>query len=76
MRVTLGDEFNAWAFAIARDLKEFEASLDYILELNIGFMDGGLVFSGIMGKSFKYASYAGIVILLIASIIYPYILIH
>ena len=43
--------------------------------LPIGFMDGGLVFSGIMGKSFKYASYAGIVILLIAGIIYPYILI-
>ncbi len=36
VRVTLGDEFNAWAFAISRDLKEFEAALDYILELNIG----------------------------------------
>jgi aspartate ammonia-lyase len=36
VRVTLGDEFNAWAFAVARDLKEFESSLEYILELNIG----------------------------------------
>ncbi|WP_337861035.1 aspartate ammonia-lyase [Ferroplasma sp.] len=36
VRVTLGDEFNAWAFAVSRDLNEFEASLNYILELNIG----------------------------------------
>ncbi|WMT51724.1 MAG: aspartate ammonia-lyase [Ferroplasma sp.] len=36
VRVTLGDEFNAWAFAVERDLKEFESALDYILELNIG----------------------------------------
>lgn len=41
----------------------------------VGFMDGGLVFSGILGKQFKYASYAGIAILLAASILYPYILI-
>lgn len=41
----------------------------------VGFMDGGLVFSAIMGKQFKYASFAGIVILLAASIIYPFILI-
>ncbi|MEM0139034.1 MAG: aspartate ammonia-lyase [Ferroplasma sp.] len=36
VRVTLGDEFNAYAFAINRDLKEYKDALDYILELNIG----------------------------------------
>ncbi len=41
----------------------------------VGFMDGGLVFSGILGKHFKYVSYAGIAVLLASSIIYPYILI-
>ncbi|WP_337861037.1 site-2 protease family protein [Ferroplasma sp.] len=43
--------------------------------LPVGFLDGGIVFSGIMGKHFKYASYAGTAILLAASIVYPYILI-
>ncbi len=36
IRVTLGDEFNAYKYAIERDLKELNQSLDYILELNIG----------------------------------------
>ena len=36
IRVTLGDEFNAYKYAIERDLKELKQSLDYILELNIG----------------------------------------
>ncbi len=36
VRVTLGDEFNAYAFAVERDLKEYKNALDYILELNIG----------------------------------------
>jgi hypothetical protein len=43
--------------------------------LPVGFLDGGIVFAGIMGKRFKYASYAGIAVLLLASVIYPYILI-
>lgn len=36
IRVTLGDEFNAYKYAIERDLKELKQSLEYILELNIG----------------------------------------
>ncbi len=36
VRVTLGDEFRAWAYALAKDMKEIKNALDYILELNIG----------------------------------------
>jgi hypothetical protein len=41
----------------------------------LGFTDGGLVFSGVLGKRFKYASYGATLILIFASFIYPYILI-
>ncbi|MEM0139036.1 MAG: hypothetical protein QXZ44_00245 [Ferroplasma sp.] len=41
----------------------------------LSFLDGGLVFSPLLGRHFKYASYISIAILLFASIIEPYLLI-
>ncbi|WMT51722.1 MAG: hypothetical protein RE471_02285 [Ferroplasma sp.] len=40
-----------------------------------GFLDGGLVFSGLAGRSFRYISYVSIALLILAAILYPYILI-
>jgi fumarate hydratase class II/aspartate ammonia-lyase len=34
--VTLGTEFSAYAYALEKDLNEFKAAVDYVLELNIG----------------------------------------
>lgn len=34
--VTLGTEFSAYAYALEKDLKEFKAAVEYVLELNIG----------------------------------------
>ncbi|MCL4334640.1 MAG: aspartate ammonia-lyase [Candidatus Thermoplasmatota archaeon] len=34
--VTLGLEFSAWKYALERDRKEMENSLDFLMELNIG----------------------------------------
>ncbi|QRF75469.1 Fumarate hydratase class II [Thermoplasmatales archaeon] len=34
--VTLGMEFSAYAYTLEKDLKEFQASVEYVLELNIG----------------------------------------
>ncbi len=41
----------------------------------LGFLDGGLVFTGLMGRKFKYISYASTAVLLLASIIYPELII-
>ncbi len=41
----------------------------------VGFLDGGLVFSGILGRRFRYVSYIAMAALLFSSILYPYILI-
>ena len=41
----------------------------------IGFLDGGIVFSAILGRRFKYVSYVAMILLILASILYPYILI-
>ncbi len=36
VRVTLGDDFNAYYFGVNRSLNEYKNALNYILELNIG----------------------------------------
>ncbi len=43
--------------------------------LPLGFLDGGLVFSGILKNKFKYFSYISIFILLIMSFVYVYFVI-
>ncbi|WP_298275604.1 hypothetical protein [Ferroplasma sp.] len=40
-----------------------------------GFLDGGLVFSGIAGRRFRYVSYVSMILLILASILYPYLII-
>lgn len=34
--VTLGIELSAWAYTLEKDMKEVDAAMDYLLELNIG----------------------------------------
>ena len=41
----------------------------------IGFLDGGLIFSAVFGRSFKYVSYSSMIVIIIASILAPYLLI-
>ena len=43
--------------------------------LPIGFLDGGLIFSAIFGRRYKYVSYFSTIIIILASILEPYLLI-